>query len=299
MSSGWRSGDAELERRGLALLADLFPELGAHLLDDLLDAGRVDAPVHDQLLEGVPRDLAAQRLEGRDDDRLRRVVDDQVDAGGRLERPDVAALAADDAALQVVRRQLDDRHRRLDDRVGGQALDRHADDAAGLLRGLLVGLFLDAADQPGRLEPGLVLDGLDEVPLGVDGRQARDLLEPLALLLDDPRASACGLVDLLLGVGDRLFLAGELLVAALLLGELAVEVLLLLLDPVFEGGDLLPPGLDRLVELDPRREDLFLGLDVGLAQLGVGLLAGVGQGPVGLRPDARGAPARPSCAGTR
>ena len=99
------------------------------------------------------------------------------------------------------------------------------------------------------------------------------------------------------GVGDGLLLAGELLVAPLLLGELAVEVLLLLLDPLLEGGDLLPPGLDRLVELDARREDLFLGLDVGLAELRVGLLAGVGEGLFGLGPDARGAPARPSCAG--
>ena len=56
--------DAELERRRLALLADLLPELRADLLDDLLDAGRVDAAVHDELLEREPGDLAPDRLEG-------------------------------------------------------------------------------------------------------------------------------------------------------------------------------------------------------------------------------------------
>ena len=51
------------------------------------------------------RDLAADPVERREHDRLRRVVDDEVDAGEVLERADVAALAADDAALHVVGRE--------------------------------------------------------------------------------------------------------------------------------------------------------------------------------------------------
>ena len=125
--------------------------------------------------------------------------------------------------------------RRLDDRVGGQPLDRHPDDPAGLLGGLLVGLLLDPPDQPGRLEAGLVLDGLDEVALGVDGRQARNLLEPLALLVDDGLDLGFLVLEPLLLVRDRLLLAGVFLFLALLLGELSVEVLFLLLDPLLEG----------------------------------------------------------------
>ena len=49
-----------------------------------------------------PRDLAPHAVEARQDDRVRRVVDDEVDAGEVLQRADVAALAADDAALHVV-----------------------------------------------------------------------------------------------------------------------------------------------------------------------------------------------------
>ena len=62
------------------------------------------------------------------------------------------------------------------------------------------------------------------------------------------------------------FPCGRTPLPALLLGELAVEVLLLLLDPLLEAGDLLAPGLDGLVELGPGREDLLLGLDVRLAE---------------------------------
>ena len=73
----------ELERRRLALLADRLLHLGLDLLDDLLDARRMDAAVGDQPLDRLARDLAAERIEAREDDRARRVVDDQLDAGGQ------------------------------------------------------------------------------------------------------------------------------------------------------------------------------------------------------------------------
>src|SRR5205823_13010431 len=61
--------------------------------------------------------LAAQAVERREHDRMRRVVDDEVDAGQVLERADVASLAADDAPLHVVGRKLHDGNGRL----GGMA----------------------------------------------------------------------------------------------------------------------------------------------------------------------------------
>ncbi len=67
--------------------------------------------------------LPADGVEARQDDRLGRVVDDDIDARGHLQSPDVAALAADDPALHVVGGQVDDGHRRLDDVLGGGPLD--------------------------------------------------------------------------------------------------------------------------------------------------------------------------------
>src|SRR5438132_719525 len=134
---GVKIRDRELESGRLPFLTDLFPQLRADFFDDLFDARRVDPPVDDQLFEREPGDFAPDRLERADHDRLGSVIDDEVDAGRRFERPDVPPLAADDPSLQVVRRQLDDRDRRLDDSVGGQPLDRHADFVAGPLRRLL------------------------------------------------------------------------------------------------------------------------------------------------------------------
>ena len=88
----------------------------------------MDAAVGDQPLDRLARDLAAERIEAREDDRARRVVDDQIDAGRQLERADVAPLAADDAPLQVVARQIDDRDGGLDGVLGGAALDGVGDD---------------------------------------------------------------------------------------------------------------------------------------------------------------------------
>jgi hypothetical protein len=73
----------------------------------------MDAPVLDQLHERQLRGLAADPVERREDDRLRRVVDDEVDAGQVLERADVPALAADDAGPSCRRRKLDERDGRL------------------------------------------------------------------------------------------------------------------------------------------------------------------------------------------
>ena len=103
MSAG-RPGHAGVVGGLLAGLAHDEVDLGAGLGDDLLDAAGVDPAIGDELGEGDPGDLAADRVEARQDDRLGRVVDDQVDAGGLLEGPDVAALAADDPALHLVRR---------------------------------------------------------------------------------------------------------------------------------------------------------------------------------------------------
>ena len=123
--------EPELESRRLAFAADGLLHVALDLLDDLLDAGRVDAAVADQPLDRLAGDLAAQRIEAGEDDRARRVVDDQLDAGRGLERADVASLAADDAALQVVARQIDDRDGRLDRVLGGAALDGVGDDLLG------------------------------------------------------------------------------------------------------------------------------------------------------------------------
>ena len=88
----------------------------------------MDAAVLDELRERQLRHLASDAVERGEDDRLRRVVDDEVDARQVLQRADVAALAADDTALHVVGRELDHRDRRLRRMAGGDALEGVGDE---------------------------------------------------------------------------------------------------------------------------------------------------------------------------
>ena len=198
---GVQVGDAHLEAR-------VLPRRAAqplHLLDaalvDLLDPGGVDPAVGQQLLQGEPGDLAADRVEAAEDDGLRGVVDDQVHAGDLLEGPDVAALTPDDPALEVVAGQVDHRHREVGALLGGEPLDGGAEHTLGLRLGVAAGLALDVAGQGGGAQPGLVLGGgqhlgprlVDAEPghplqqRGAVGRSARHLggllLEPATLLV--------------------------------------------------------------------------------------------------------------------
>ena len=96
--------EADLVDRGLRRLLHDLIDLGLRLGDHLLDAGGVDATVDEEPFERTLRDLAADRVKSGNDDSFRRVVDDEIDAGQRLEGADVPALAADDASLHVVAR---------------------------------------------------------------------------------------------------------------------------------------------------------------------------------------------------
>ena len=104
----------------------------------LLDAARLDAPVGDERLERDARDLAAYRVEAGEQHGLGGVVDEQVDAGDRLEGADVAALAADDAALHRVVGQVQHGHRRLRGLRRGDALRGQGDDAPGAVLALVL-----------------------------------------------------------------------------------------------------------------------------------------------------------------
>ena len=124
--------DVRLLHRLLAELEDVLLHLLLRLLDDLLDPRRVDAAVLDELGQGEPGGLAADVVEGADDDDAGRVVDDHIDAGGLLEGADVAALAADDPALHVVAGDVDRADGGVGGVLGGVALDGGGEDLAGL-----------------------------------------------------------------------------------------------------------------------------------------------------------------------
>ena len=197
-----------LEDRLVACLANEVVDLRLGLVVHLLDAGWVDTAVLEQSLERELRHLAADAVERREDDCLRRVVDDEVDARQVLERADVATLSADDSALHVVGGKLDDRDGRLGRVARGNPLESVCDEVAGTPPRLRGRLLVELADTPSELVAHELLRTLQHLGLRILHAQPGDPLQ-LALL------ESLGSLQLLLELLDVRLTIGEPLTAAL------------------------------------------------------------------------------------
>src|SRR5581483_2809804 len=163
----------------------------------------------------------------------RRLVDQQRDARRRLERLDVAPLAADDPALHLLARELDDRRGEVVVRLARDPLHRGDEDPPRLGLQFLLGLFERRAAQRAQLVLALEQNLLAQLPADFLRVHLRYALEPLAHAL---RQRADRVARLL----DR--------------GALAVEPLLPLLELVVEQRQRL------LVRADFAQPDVALDL---------------------------------------
>src|SRR5829696_3375481 len=164
-----------LEHGLLAGRHDVLLELRLGLVVHLLDSRRMDPAVLDQLRQCDPRHLAPDAVEGGQDDGLRRVVDDDLDARQAFEGADVPALLADDAALHVVGGKLDDGDGGLGRVARGHALERVGDEIARAPLRLDARLFLLLPDLAGELMADQLLGSAQQVPLRLFDRHAGDV----------------------------------------------------------------------------------------------------------------------------
>ena len=231
---------ARFERGAFALDLDGVVDLAAGLFDHVLNAGRMDAAVGDELFKRKPRDLAADGIERGDGDGLRGIVDDEVNAGDGFERADVAALAADDAALHFIVGQRDDGDGRFGGMVCRAALDGGGDDLAGGLVGLFLHLRFDFLDLHRSFVAHVVFDVLEDIGLGFVLRQAGDLFQNLHL-------AALERIDLFLLLVDGRDLLGQLVLFLLVKIDLLVKGFFLLLQTALLLGDFRAALLDLLL----------------------------------------------------
>ena len=267
--------DAHLQHGALALLLDGGLHLPAGLLHGLLDAGGVDAPVGDKLLQCDAGHLPAYRLKAGQCDGLGGVVDDQVHPGQSLNGPDVPALTADDPALHLIVGQGHHADGRLAHMVRGAPLDGQGDDLPGGLVRLLLGLLLELPDLHGLFVDQLALQVVQQVLLGLLHREGGDLLQHLKLaffhLLGFPQA----LLRLFVLLLDLLFLALGVL-------PLLLQALLLLEDAPLLMLDLLAPVGQLFFRLVPQAVDLILAFQNDLLLLRLGGLYSVADDALGF-----------------
>jgi hypothetical protein len=254
----------------LAGLAHQLVDLRLRLVVRLLDPRRVDPAVLDQLRERHLRDLAAQAVERREDDGLRRVVDDEVDPGQVLERPDIPALAPDDAPLHVVGGELDDGDGRLGRVARRHALEGVGDEVARLPLRLDARLLLELADPPGQLVPDEVLGALEQLRLRLTDRHPGDPLQLLELVV-------ARLLELLLELLRVRLAVGEPLLAARDLDVLRLDLVLPRVQALLALHHLRAPLSEFLLELGPQPDRLLARLDLRFAAERLGLAAPVGE----------------------
>ena len=153
-------------------------------------------------------------------------MDDHFDARGHFEGANVASLSSDDAPLEVVAWQVDDRHCRLDGMLSRAALDGLGHDVARAIGGRLAGLRLESFDQVGGFPPGVGLDSLDEGFARLVRRHARDSLEFVMMLFDQRVVAGGRGGDVALELVEVLFTFGDASVALVDVGELQRQRLL-------------------------------------------------------------------------
>ena len=173
--------------------------------------------------------------------------------------------------------------------LGRDALHGQRDDALGLALGIPPRRLADLAHAIGRVGACLLLDAVDELALGILGRETGERLEPVLDLAAHAVELLVTIGDLLLAAADLAAAARELLVplfqrlGAAIEAELALlHAALLSLQLVAAAADLLLPALAELDQLLLAREHgglaQRLGFALGLTDEPPGSLLGAGVG---------------------
>ena len=102
--------DTEVYGSPFTGLDNLLLYLLAHLVDNLLDTGRMYAAVGNKLMQSQTGNLAANRIEARQHDCLGSVVNYDFNTGGCLQSTDIAPLTAYDTAFYLVRFNMEHSH---------------------------------------------------------------------------------------------------------------------------------------------------------------------------------------------
>ena len=208
----------------------------------------MDSAVSHELVESQPADLTTYRVESRDDDGLRRVVDNDLNAARSLERTDVSTLTTDDTTLHLIIINMEDTHRVFDGGLRSDTLNGLDDNLLCLHVGIELRLVYHLIDITGSIHLGLVLHALHKAVLGFFSRDTGDFFELGTLLL-------LHLVEILLLHGHELFLILQTLLFTLhILTDLGEFLLLLvqreltLLELVLSGLHLLVVRLNLLIQ---------------------------------------------------
>ena len=115
--------DSHLQDGGFALLAHHAFNFLLRFFHHFLDSRRMDPSVNDQTFQSDPRNFSSHRVKAGQYNRLRGIVDDQLNSGHRLQGTNIPALSANDAALHLIAWELYYGNGRLRHMIGRTSLN--------------------------------------------------------------------------------------------------------------------------------------------------------------------------------
>ena len=220
------------------------------------------AAVEDELFECNARNLSANGIEAGERNCLRRIVDDEIDAGQGFDGANISAFSADDTSLHFIVGQRDDRHRDFGDLFRSTFCDCHRDVAAGNILTGGFDLLLIGSDANRLLMHQALIELLEQVISRLFAREFGNALQHVDLtvleLLDFLRAGFFDLLGFCQTLVCGMELCLELFFLALKALGLLVEAFFFLLDSAFLPCHIGTAVFDLLVCIAAQLEDLVL-----------------------------------------
>ena len=176
--------NAQIEQDPLAFLINFLRNFTGYLLNNLFDPRRMNPAVEDKPLQRRPRNFFADRIKTGNDDRFRRIVNDDIRPRKRFQSADISSFAADYPAFHFVAGQTDGRNRNIAGRFRCKPLNRRNQNIARPFFCRKLGFLLDLVDDNKRIMLCVRFQIADYQILCLLLRQARNLfqLSPVSLL---------------------------------------------------------------------------------------------------------------------
>ena len=145
----------------LNLLLNLFLCLFNHFLN----AGRMNTTIINQFFQSDTGNLAAYRIKAGNNNSLRSIIDNQINAGQGFQSTDVTAFTTDNAALHFIVRQAYYGNGGFRYMVCCTTLNCQGDNFSCLAVSLILSLLLQILNHHSRFVLNLVLEGLQQLLL--------------------------------------------------------------------------------------------------------------------------------------
>ena len=120
--------DTDLKDSTFTGLLDDGINFTAGFFHHFLNAGGMNTTVGNEFFQSETSNLTADRVKAGQSDRLRHIVDDQIDAGQRFNGTDISALTTDDTALHFIVGKVHNGNGCLGHHIGRKPLDSEGDD---------------------------------------------------------------------------------------------------------------------------------------------------------------------------